>query len=142
MNINTITQNSKKDSDYFEYIRLIQQNFKEIPWINGIETLYSKLLFLYKESNFVSGIALFDICPEDSEITEKAKALFDDFIFASCLFTKPEYRNHGYGYELLKQAILEVKSTERKFVGIVDNDNKHLIESYKKNFTVNIFQVI
>lgn len=139
--IRKIERNSKKDSNYLDYIKSIQENFTEIPWINSVEHLYSELLFLYKESDFVSGITLFKVCPEETEISQKAKELFGEFIFASCLYTKPEYRNLGYGYQLLRHTISEVKSNGYRFIGIVDNKNQDLISSYRKNFSVQFFPV-
>lgn len=139
--IKRFDQRSEKDSDYLEYTESVQKIFKEIPWIDQIENMYSELLLLYKGSDFVSGIALFRVCPEDIEITEKARGLFGNFIFASCLYTKPEYRNRGYGYELLTYAIDEVVNNGYKFIGIVDNDNHKLIDSYKGHFSVSIFPI-
>ncbi len=139
--IHKIQSNSEKDSDYSEYLSSIKKTFKEIPWINKIEGLYSEIYFLYLDSKFVAGVTLFEKCPEDIKITEKADNLFGNFVFASCLYVKPEYRNKGYGYKLLKKAILDTVSRGAKFIGIVDNTNQKLIDSYKKNFLVKIVAI-
>ncbi len=80
------------------------------------------LLALYID-NFVS-LSINNLTPTDLGDAYLFAHYFEDYLYITTLFTKPQFRGKKYASTLLKRAMYEAKKNKCKCIKLMDNSDK------------------